>query len=74
MEEANEEWAGVSGQISASREEVKREVARVEQTVEAMAADQTKTTDQVMRWQRRLMKANQQQLIMQQLFCALNQI
>jgi len=74
LEEANEEWAGVSGQISASREEVKREVARVEQTVEAMAADQTKTTDQVMRWQRRLMKANQQQLIMQQLFCALNQI
>ena len=40
VEEAADEWAGVSGQISTVREEVsivKREVARVEQKVDAMA-------------------------------------
>eukprot|EP01046_Picozoa_sp_COSAG06_P004988 COSAG06_NODE_216_length_20108_cov_9.428857_17_plen_1409_part_00 len=37
VEEArSDEWAGVSGQISTSREEVKHEVARVEQKVDAV--------------------------------------
>ena len=42
MEEATDEWAGVSGQISTVRDEVStvtREVARVEQKVDAMAAE-----------------------------------
>lgn len=37
VQETSDEWAGVSGQISTSREMVKREVARVEQKVDAMA-------------------------------------
>ena len=36
VEEGADEWVGVSGQISASREEVKQEVARVEQKVDAV--------------------------------------
>jgi hypothetical protein len=55
VEEVSDEWAGVSGQISTSRDEVKQEVARVqhkvdaveqkvdavEQKVDAMAAEMT---------------------------------
>jgi outer membrane murein-binding lipoprotein Lpp len=68
VEEAADEWAGVSGQISTVREEVsivKREVTRVEhkvdaveQKVDAMAAEMTAKVD--------AMTANQE-LIMEQL-------
>ena len=41
VEEVSDEWTGLSGQITATREEVKREVGRVEQKVDAMAAGDT---------------------------------
>ena len=70
VEETSDEWAGVSGQISTSKEEVKREVGRVEQKADAMAAAME---DKVGALEERL-KANQAEMSEQRLLMAKQQL